>query len=268
MSKPLHTSTKSTSNLWRHAVKCWGEENVDATRGHPVDEIHEATKGVSPSGSIMAAFEHKGKGKVSYSHCQHTRTETRYFLNSLWMRIVLNETLNRAEIVHWVAESSWPLNIVKDHGFQSLMKTRRLEYWLPSPSTSAQDVKLVFAKTRNRIARILKVSLHNSTQDVSLTCPKEHSGTLSFATDAWSSPNHKAYVAVTIHFEQDGVPVSILLNIVEIPHSHSGLNLAKAFANILEDFSISDKVSMILLAENFIHTLLPDPQHYVRQCIQ
>jgi len=213
-------------------VKCWGKENVDAARGRPADEICEATKGVSPSGSIMAAFEHKGKGKVSYSHRQHTETETRYFLNSPWMRIVLNKTSNRAEIVHWVAESSRPLNIIKDCGFQSLMKTRHLEYWLPSPSTSARDVKLVFAKTRNRIARILKVSLRNSTQHVSLTCPKEHPGTLSFATDAWSSPNHKAYVAVTIHFEQDGVPVSMLLNIVEVPCSHSGLNLAKAFTSV------------------------------------
>jgi hypothetical protein len=24
---------------------------------------------------------------------------------------------------------------------------------------------------------------------------------LSFATDTWTSPNHKAYVAITVHFE-------------------------------------------------------------------
>jgi hypothetical protein len=29
---------------------------------------------------------------------------------------------------------------------------------------------------------------------------------LNFATDAWTSPNNKAYVAITVHFEQDGVP--------------------------------------------------------------
>lgn len=49
-----------------------GEDNVDAARGCPVDEIHEAKKGISPSGSITAAFKQKGKDKVSYSHCQHT----------------------------------------------------------------------------------------------------------------------------------------------------------------------------------------------------
>ncbi|EDR14413.1 uncharacterized protein LACBIDRAFT_306233 [Laccaria bicolor S238N-H82] len=162
---------KSTSNLRRHAVKCWGEDNVNAARSRPADEIHKATKGGSVSGSIMAAFEQQGKGKVSYSHRQHTRTET------------------------------------------SLMKTGWPGYWLPSSSMSACDVKLVFAKTRNRITRILQ----------------EHPGTLSFATDVWSSPNHKAYVAVTVHFKRDGIPISMLLDIVKVPHSHSSLNLAKAF---------------------------------------
>ena len=66
---------------------------------------------------------------------------------------------------------------------------------------------------------------------------------MSYATDAWTSPNHKAYVAVTVHFEKDGVPISMLLNIVEVARSHSGLNLATAFAKILDDFGISDKVS-------------------------
>lgn len=70
-------------------------------------------------------------------------------------------------------------------------------------------------------------------------------GALSFATDAWTSPNHKAYIAVTVHFENEGVPVSMLLDIVELARSHSGINLAAVFAKILEDFGISDKVSKL-----------------------
>jgi hypothetical protein len=66
---------------------------------------------------------------------------------------------------------------------------------------------------------------------------------LSFATDAWTSPNHKAYVAVTIHFEKKGIPVSMLLDLIQVATSHSGVNLANAFAKVLEDFGISDKVS-------------------------
>ena len=72
---------------------------------------------------------------------------------------------------------------------------------------------------------------------------QEHNGALNFATDAWTSPNHKAYVAVTVHYQNSGVPISMLLDLVEVACSHSGFNLVKAFANILEDFGISDKVS-------------------------
>ena len=50
------------------------------------------------------------------------------------------------------------------------------------------------------------------------------------------------YVAITVHFEHDGVPISMLLDLVEVAKSHSGVNLAVAFAQVLEEFSISDKV--------------------------
>jgi hypothetical protein len=65
---------------------------------------------------------------------------------------------------------------------------------------------------------------------------------LNFATDAWTSPNHKAFVAFTVHFEHEGTPISMLLDLVEVAKSHSGVNLAEAFAKVLEDFGIQDKV--------------------------
>ena len=56
------------------------------------------------------------------------------------------------------------------------------------------------------------------------------------------SLNHKAYVTITVHFEHNGAPMSMLLNLVEVAKSHSSVNLASAFANVLNDFGISDKV--------------------------
>lgn len=66
---------------------------------------------------------------------------------------------------------------------------------------------------------------------------------MNFATDAWTLPNHKAYVAVTVHFQKDGVLVAMLLDLVEVAESHSGTHLAAVFVKILEDFAITDKVS-------------------------
>ncbi|KAG2740801.1 hypothetical protein P692DRAFT_20641888, partial [Suillus brevipes Sb2] len=50
-----------------------------------------------------------------------------------------------------------------------------------------------------------------------------------------------AFIAVSVHFVQDGQPFSLVLDVVEVAKSHSGINLAEAFANILQDFGISDK---------------------------
>ncbi|SRR6266545_3312025 len=80
---------------------------------------------------------------------------------------------------------------------------------------------------------------------------QEYDGNLNFATDAWTSPNHKAYVAFTVHFERDGDPISMLLDIVEVAKSHSGVNFVEAFAKVLEEFGIKDKVSYITLRTEF-----------------
>ena len=60
--------------------------------------------------------------------------------------------------MRWVSESLWLFSIVEDRGFKSLMKTGHPEYYLPSHSTVSQDVRLVFARTRNLIAKMLRVS--------------------------------------------------------------------------------------------------------------
>jgi hypothetical protein len=71
---------------------------------------------------------------------------------------------------------------------------------------------------------------------------QEYNGKLNFATDAWTSPNHKAYVAITVHLEHSGKPLSMLLDVVGVPKSHSGANLAIVFAKVLQTFGIEEKV--------------------------
>lgn len=53
-------------------------------------------------------------------------------------------------------------------------------------------------------------------------------------------------VAFTVHFEHHGSPMSLVLDVVEVPVSHSGLNLADAFAKMLEDLGLDAKVSAMM----------------------
>jgi hypothetical protein len=70
---------KSTSSLRRHAKNCWGDEAVEAADGtKDLESAHVVlTKTKLCDGSITAEFECIGKGKVTYSHRQHTSTESR-----------------------------------------------------------------------------------------------------------------------------------------------------------------------------------------------
>ena len=67
---------KSTSNLHKHVRLCYGVEMVaeaDETKNYEAaSEIIKLHK----DGSITEAFEWKGKGRVTYSHRQHTTTKS------------------------------------------------------------------------------------------------------------------------------------------------------------------------------------------------
>lgn len=72
---------------------------------------------------------------------------------------------------------------------------------------------------------------------------QEYDGKLNFATDCWTSPNHRAYTAITVHLAVKGEPLSILLDIVEVAESHTGVALATEFVRVLREFRIEHKVS-------------------------
>ncbi|RXW14793.1 hypothetical protein EST38_g11056 [Candolleomyces aberdarensis] len=201
----------STGNLYKHARKCWGldivQQAINANDLAVTQQALAASKTLA-DGSITATFERTGKGKVTYSTKPLTYQET------------------RVESVRWVTESMRPASIVGDRGYHKLMKTGRPHMKLPSPQTVSCDVHVIFKNVRACIAELLK----------------NYDGRLNFATDAWTSPNHRPFIAVTVHMEKNGEPLCMLLDIVELSVSHSGVNLAAAFVDILRSYGIEHKL--------------------------
>lgn len=123
----------------QHARSCWGDEAVETAKSaRDLDEVHKIISSIVKNGSITAVFERK-TDVVTYSHRPFTRIET------------------RTELVKWFAENLRPFRLVKDRGFLVLMKMGRPGYYIPSLSTVSHDVKVVFARTRRRVARFLRV---------------------------------------------------------------------------------------------------------------
>ncbi|KAI1789155.1 hypothetical protein LXA43DRAFT_893256, partial [Ganoderma leucocontextum] len=181
----------SSGNLFKHTWACW----TDAVIDHAV-ELNDAEtvrkKLVKPraqSKSITDFWNAKGQKKVQYSHRPLTKTQTRCV---------------------WVAEDLRSFKMVLDRGFLMIAKLGRPGYYVPSPSTVFWDVKVVFVATCKHLVKMLQA----------------YPGKLSFATDIWTSPNHRSFIAVTVHLELKGRPLRMLLDLIELAKSHSGVNLA------------------------------------------
>ena len=43
-----------------------------------------------------------------------------------------------------------------------------------------------------------------------------YAGKLNFAMDTWTAPNHKSFTAITVHLEDEGVALSLPLNVVKV----------------------------------------------------
>jgi hypothetical protein len=63
--------------MHKHAKICWGVDTVKAASA--TKDVIDARKVLANSkdGSIAAAFKVKAKEKISYSHKQHTKTQTK-----------------------------------------------------------------------------------------------------------------------------------------------------------------------------------------------
>ncbi|KAJ7443754.1 hypothetical protein B0H11DRAFT_1747851 [Mycena galericulata] len=167
----------STKNLHTHAKKCWGTDNVKAAA--KVKDLAQARKLLKDNAGVQNQKltdifkQHEAAGGESFSHVPLTNEQSR-------LR---------------------PFAIVKDRVYRKLMKSGRPSSYIPSPSTVARDVKVLFEKTRERFKR----RFQNTPACISL------------ATDAWTSPNHHAYVAVSGHWEENGQRRNCLLDFVEVP---------------------------------------------------
>ncbi|MBW0497988.1 hypothetical protein O181_037703 [Austropuccinia psidii MF-1] len=66
---------------------------------------------------------------------------------------------------------------------------------------------------------------------------------LAFTTDTWSSPNIKAFMAITGHFiDKTFNLISVLLGLTEIEGNHSGQSLANQFLTTLKQHDLEDSI--------------------------
>ncbi|KAJ7343896.1 hypothetical protein DFH08DRAFT_701908, partial [Mycena albidolilacea] len=148
----------------------------------------------------------------------------------------------------------YPAQNLQDRQLEDLLTASRPELTVLSRSTVAHDLKAVYERSADRVKKLLV----------------EYDGRLSFATDAWTSPNHRTFVAWTVHLQHKGEPLVFLLDIFEVPEvclyspslvssvsyqlvqSHTGEVLAREFDDMLRRFGLQRKVQHFHLAVLFV----------------
>ncbi|KAK0434774.1 hypothetical protein EV421DRAFT_1717197, partial [Armillaria borealis] len=169
-----------TGALRCHIRKCWGEDVLSAA-----DNTNDLTKSHEVVDKELSKKKPKNGSIVA-------------MLKRFRSKIVSYSTCPHTKTeVHLR-----PFKIFADRGFKSLMKTGQLKHYIPHPTTVSCDTKTVFAKMHRHISNYLR----------------KLDGLLSFATDAWTLPNHRAYIALTVHFVcEDGTPIKMILDFIEVP---------------------------------------------------
>ena len=114
------------------------------------------------------------------------------------------------------------MHLVEDREFVALMSAGRPTLQLPKANTVSRDVRAAFTRCQQRIKNLLSVRLHVSLCVLyMLISSQEYPGRVSFATDAWTSPNHRGFLAWTIHLEHEGRMLAFVLDIIEVPEVSS-----------------------------------------------
>lgn len=157
--------------------------------------------------------------------------------------------LRRVGTARWVAESARPFAIVDDRCYKWLQREGRPKHYVPSARTVARDLKKLYQMSREKLGAELQVSNQAKLKRELLTQNKKaYDGDLALALDCWTSPNHHAFLSITVTWLRKDSKgneelTTAILDFVELPCSHSARNMAEAVTKTLKGYGIARKVS-------------------------
>ena len=92
---------------------------------------------------------------TTHTKCTQTRRRCEYLLQFL----DVTYTMLSAHLVKWVTESNRPVNIVDDRELRELLCAGRPHLNIPSPDTLARKIHLAYERARERIGKLLRISV-------------------------------------------------------------------------------------------------------------
>ncbi|KAF8547340.1 hypothetical protein OG21DRAFT_1425029 [Imleria badia] len=165
---------------------------LDTKDAHSTGNMWKYARKCRGDEAVNAVDEAKGASEA------HMKVEGGILKNGKLTTVFKKKSKNRATYLN--VPLTREETSVTNPGFLFITKTGRPNHYIPCRFTVVHDVCMVFMHTCNRIANMLR----------------EYEGKLNLMMDAWTSPNHCAFMAICIHLEKKGVPLTMLLDLVEV----------------------------------------------------
>ncbi|KAI7967282.1 hypothetical protein MJO29_000559 [Puccinia striiformis f. sp. tritici] len=146
-------------------------------------------------------------------------------------RPMLNVDLLKQAIAYLIAEADLPYAIVERKSFKWLLEllnpaTVNMEFGRKAIAT---EVDLLYLAHKKQLQKLLKGMKY-----------------LSYTLDAWTSPNSKAFMAITVHgITSDWKMLDMLVGMPAVQGRHTGHNFGDLFVNTLDNMEIADALFCI-----------------------
>lgn len=139
------------------------------------------------------------------------------------------ESLNKS-LIKMISVDYQPLSIVENAGLIEFSRKLQPLYNLPNRKLlSSQLLPSICGSAVTKLSGILSNIKH-----------------VSVTTDIWTSDSNKSFLTVTCHFVHNSVLHGVVLSTIEVPFSHTALNIANSLEEIFETWKLSNKVVAIV----------------------
>jgi hypothetical protein len=138
-------------------------------------------------------------------------------------------------VVIWIIDNQQPFSVVENEKFIEMMHIFDPRYKIPDRHQIKEMIIDEFNQRRSNIGYDLQ----------------KISSKVSFTADMWTSTiSSEAYLGLTIHYiDQNWVLRRFLLDIIPFKVRHTGINMAAAITNVLNEFNLAGK-ALALTTDN------------------
>ncbi|XP_011406557.1 PREDICTED: zinc finger BED domain-containing protein 1-like [Amphimedon queenslandica] len=132
-------------------------------------------------------------------------------------------------ILYMICADLHPVRMVKGSGFKSLIEILEPGYTIPSRKYFSNLLQAKYDCCKE----VLRVKLEEETS-------------IALTTDIWTSRAVEAYITVTCHYLEEWALHSYVLTTCSFPERHTGIEIASKLQQIVDDFKIASKVSVVV----------------------